>query len=215
MDFDTVLRTTGACRDFAPDPVPADLLYRAVELARFAPQGGNRQGVRLVIVQDQEKRRQLAELYQGAMAAHRSGTGPVQQQPRRGTAMTVRQGSDYLAEHLAEVPVIIVVCVDLNLVHATDTGLGRLSIVGGGSVYPFVQNLLLALRSLGLGASITTLLCEYEPQVKQLLAIPAEYATAAHLPVGYPARPFPTRLSRRTVPELAFIDEFGVPLGTE
>ena len=79
-------------------------------------------------------------------------------------------------------------------------------------VYPLVQNLCLALRNEGVATTLTTLLCAFEPQVKELLAIPEQYATAAHIVAGYPAKPFPTKLSRFPVEELAFVDSFDNPL---
>ena len=103
-------------------------------------------------------------------------------------------------------------CADLADTHPTDTELGRLSIVGGASVYPTAQNFCLALRNQGVASTFTTLLCMYEPQVKELLGIPDHLATAAHIVVGYPAKPFPKKLTRRPVEELAFVDSFDTPL---
>jgi nitroreductase len=216
VDFEQVVRTTGACRRFLPDPVPHDLLLQAVELARFAPQGGNRQGVRVVIVEDPAKRAQLGRWYSEIMIPFRAALtshadGEPERDARRLTgSMSPAALADahHLADHFGDVP-ILVVCVDLSVVDPTDMTLDRTSIVGGASVYPFVQNLMLSLRSLGLGSVITTLLCRREPQIKQLLGIPAQYATAAHLPVGFPERPFPARLSRLPVRDLVFLDRFG------
>jgi nitroreductase len=217
LEFGQVLRTTGACRRFRADPVPRDLLLQAVELARFAPQGGNRQGVRTVIVTDPAKRARLGAWYREIMVPFRAAlTSDNDGQPERDArrlagSMSPAALADahHLADHFGDVPAILVVCVDLSVVDVTDSALDRTSIVGGASVYPFVQNLLLALRSLGLGSLITTLLCRCEPQIKELLEIPPQYATAAHLPVGFPERPFPARLSRLPVQDLAFLDSFG------
>ena len=93
--------------------------------------------------------------------------------------------------------------------HPTDTGLGRLSIVGGASVYPMAQNLCLGLRDQGVATTFTTLLVAREADVKRLLGIPARMATACHIVAGYPARPFPRRLHRPDVRELAFADRYG------
>lgn len=116
--------------------------------------------------------------------------------------------ADRFAHRLAEVPVLVVVCAKLADVHPTDAALGRLSIVGGASVYPAVQNLLLAARAEGLGSALTTLLCAEEPAVKALLAIPDDVSTAATIALGWPAQPFPTRLSRRPLAESAFLDRW-------
>jgi nitroreductase len=108
--------------------------------------------------------------------------------------------------------VVVVACAELAGLHPTDTELGRLSIVGGGSVYPTVQNFLLALRDQGLGSAFTTLLCLSEPKVRELLAIPEGFVTACHIAVGYPERPFPAKLTRSPVEEIVFAESFGTPL---
>jgi nitroreductase len=84
--------------------------------------------------------------------------------------------------------------------------------VGGASVYPFVQNVLLGLRAEGLGAALTTLLVPAEAEVKQMLEIPDEVAIAAHIGAGYRADDWPTRLARRPVEEFAFSERYGSPL---
>jgi nitroreductase len=91
----------------------------------------------------------------------------------------------------------------------TDAGLPRQSIVGGASIYPFVQNLLLALRAQELGAAMTTLLVPAEAEVRELLEIPEEIALAAHVGVGRRADPWPTRLARKPVSEFAFGERWG------
>jgi nitroreductase len=110
------------------------------------------------------------------------------------------------------VPVHLVVGVRLEDVLATDASLPRQSIVGGASIYPFVQNLLLALRGEGLGAALTTLLVPSEDEVRRLLEIPDDVALAAHVGVGHRADPWPERLARRPVEEFASLDRFGQPL---
>src|SRR6202035_5593647 len=123
----------------------------------------------------------------------------------------VRRADEY-ANGLGEVPVHLVVGVRLADLAVTDAELPRQSIVGGASVYPFVQNLLLALRGEGLGAAMTTLLIPAEAEVRRLLAIPEEIALAAHIGVGFRADPWPARLSRRPVEEFAFAERYGKPL---
>ena len=123
----------------------------------------------------------------------------------------VRLADDY-ANRLEQVPVHLVVGVRLADLAVTDARLPRQSIVGGASVYPFVQNLLLALRDEGLGAALTTLLVPAEAEVRRLLAIPEDIALAAHVGVGHRADPWPRQLSRRPVTEFAFAERFGQPL---
>ena len=203
MELSEVMRTTGTCRRFRPDPVPDAVLHRAFELARFGPQGGNRQPLRWIVVRDPEVKRALGDLYRPLWADY------VGQRP--GAGLTE---ADRFAEDFGELPVIVVVCAKLSALHPTDHELGRLSVVGGGSIYPTVQNLCLALRDQGVGSAFTTLLCRVEPEVRELLAIPEGFITAAHLGVGYPERPFPRKLSRGPVEDVVFADGFGRPLFT-
>jgi len=208
MDFRSVLETTGACRFYRPDPVPDDVLLAVLDGARWAPTGGNRQPVRFVVVRDPDRRRRLRDLYVPLWEqyAGRARTRPGAPPSR------LLANADHFARHLDEVPVLLVVCAVLADIMATDRHLDRLSLVGGASVYPAVQNLLLAARAEGLGTALTTLLCAVEPEVRTLLAIPDGVATAATVALGYPARPFPTRLVRRPVGDLCFAEAWGTPL---
>ena len=174
MELRDAMRTTGTCRFFRPDPVPDEVLRAAFDAARFAPQGGNRQPVRWIVVREAATRRRLAELY-------------LPEWERYLGSRTPPPDADRFARTLADVPVIVVVCAELAALHPTDDELGRLSVVGGGSIYPTVQNLCLALREQGVGSAFTTLLCRAEPQVRELLAVPDAYITAAHVAVGYGA----------------------------
>ena len=212
MDLLDAIRTTPTCRFYRPDPVPDAVLARVLDAARFAPTGGNRQPVRFVAVRDAAKRRRLHELYLPPWQAYFARVTRGEQ--RVDALPSIVANADHFARHLAEVPVLVVVCAKLADVHPTDAALGRLSIVGGASVYPAVQNLLLAARAEGLGSALTTLLCAVEPQVKELLAIPEDVATAATIALGWPTRPFPRRLNRRPLGEIAFADRYGDALPT-
>ena len=120
--------------------------------------------------------------------------------------------ADHFANHLVDIPIMLIVCANLADVHPTDTELGRLSVVGGASIYTGVENLLLAARQAGLGAALTTLLCVTEPQVKALLDIPDHISTAAMVTLGWPSRPFPTKLRRQPLEEIVFSEKYGTNL---
>lgn len=224
MELVDAMRSQNACRYYKPDPVPDQVFYDAVEAARFGPQGGNRQPVRFLIVTDPEKRKQLAEwylvpwkaYYNAAKVGQDSITAESGDEKSTHITMTnpekALEDADNFAEHYGEHPAIIVVLAEIGETHPTDTDLGRLSIVGGASVYPAAQNLCLALRNQGVATTLTTLLCMYEPQVKELLGIPDQLSTAAFIVAGYPAKPFPTKLYRRPVEEMAFVNSFDHPL---
>src|SRR3954464_700542 len=110
MELTEAMRTTGTCRRFRPDPVPDEVLHRAFDAARFAPQGGNRQPVRWIVVRDQAVKRQLRDWYlvpwKKYMAA--TETGEVRVEGEKARRMV--ENADHMAEHLAEVPVLLVVC---------------------------------------------------------------------------------------------------------
>jgi nitroreductase len=216
VDLYEAMRGAPTSRRFKPDPVDRGQLVRALENARFAPSGGNRQGWRVVVVEDAERRRALKELYLPRWRAYTELTGAaaVIAKPEGHDPALVgmaRRANEY-AESLDLVPVHLVVGVRLADVLATDESLPRQSIVGGASIYPFVQNLLLGLRAEGLGAALTTLLIPAEAEVKRLLEIPEDIALAAHVGVGHRADPWPAQLARRPVQEFAFLDRFGDPL---
>lgn len=216
MDAIEVMRTTGSCRRFRADPVPGDVLARVFDAARFGPQGGNRQPVRYIVVRDPATKRRLAERYlarvEPIVEGYRSGAYRVGETEPADELPPLLRDVQHLAAHLAEVPVLVVVCAVFAALYRSDAELGRPEIVGGASVYPSVQNLLLAARTEGLGACLTTLLCADEPEVKKLLGIPDNVITAAMIPLGYPERPLPTRLSRRPLAELVYADRYGAPL---
>ena len=209
MELHAALETTGTCRFYRPDPVPDDVLRRALDATRWAPTGGNRQGVRFVAVREAALRRRLADLYLPLWEQYvsRATSRPGAPLPR------LLANADHFARHLADVPVLVVVCARLADLLATDRHLDRLSVVGGASIYPAVQNLLLGARAEGLGTALTTLLCAVEPEVKTLLGIPDGVLTAAMVALGWPGRPFPKRLARRPLGETCFADAWGAPLG--
>jgi nitroreductase len=213
VDALEAMRTIGACRRYKPDDVPDAVLYRAAESARFAPQGGNRQPVRLVVVRDRATRERLRDLYlepwQGYYEAAMAGTQALGEYS---SARKAVEAANRFAHDLAEVPLLIVVCARLDALHITDLAHDRPSVIGGASIYPYVQNLCIALRVEGVATTITTLLGEKEPEVKELLGIPAEYLTACHLAAGYPERGFPRKLARLPVEETVFVERFGEPI---
>lgn len=212
MDVVEAMTTTGTCRYFRSDPVPEQVLLTAFDAARFAPQGGNRQPVRWIVVSDPALKRQLRDWYLQPWKAYLAaiGTGDISV----GALPKAVADADHFAEHLDQVPAIVICCAQLDGLHPTDLELERLSVVGGASIYPTVQNFCLALRAQGVATALTTLLCHFEPQIKELLGIPDDVITAAHIAVGYPAHGFPTTLSRLPVQEIVFSDSYGNTLAT-
>jgi nitroreductase len=211
-----VMRGAPATRRFRADPVERDVLLRVLDAARFAPSGGNRQGWRVVAVQEPKTRRALRDLYLPHWRSYLEHSGAAQMllHPDEHDEARLRalRSADEFAENLHEVPLHLIVCARIADLLITDGTLDRPSIVGGASVYPFVQNLLLGLRNEGLGAALTTLLIPAEPAVKRLLELPAELAIAAHVLAGQRADPWPGSLRRHPVADFAFAERYGQPL---
>ena len=206
------MSTLRAVRRLRPDPVPDELLRRVLEAASWAPTGGNVQPWRVVVVRDRDKIRALGALYAPRWAAYaEQHLAQLEGAPEAVRARTRKliDAGDHLAAHFAETPVVLVFCFNPKIMAITDAKLDRISVVGGASIYTAVENALLACRAEGLGCVLTTLLCELEPDVRALLAIPEPWATAAAVPIGYPVLRGHGPISRRPVEKLAFADTWG------
>ena len=220
MELYDVMRTTGAVRRFTDDPLPDEVLERILDNARFAPSGGNRQGVRVIVVRDRQTREAIVDLsVTGArryIAQTRNGEGPWNPvQPMQVSAEEVPppRCRRIWARPCSGAGAVLVVCVDLNVVAAFDQYLDRIGVIPGASVYPFVWNILLAARNEGYGGVLTTMAVAEEPRVKELLGIPDDYAIAAVLPIGKPVKQV-SKLTRKPVAEIASRERFdGEPLG--
>lgn len=218
MDLQEAMRTTFACREFTDDPVSDEVLHRILDVARFAPSGGNRQGGHVVVVRDKGVRQRLGELcvptlrlYAAQVAAGESPFNTVVPSAVDvATALDTPTEPFALFEHLGDVPVALVVSVDLAAVASMDKDLDRVGLVTGASIYPLVWNILLAARAEGLGGVVTTAVVPAEAGVRHLLDLPDTHAVAALLPLGVPVRQL-TRLTRLPVEEFTTVDRFDGP----
>ena len=210
-----VMSTLRAVRRLRPDPIPDAVLGRVLQAACWAPTGGNVQPWRVIVVRGDEPKAALAEVYRPEweryVAVYRRRIAGLDEERRAPLERTLAAG-DHLAAHLAEAPVILVFCADPSHMAVTDADLDRVSLVGGGSVYPPVQNALLACVAEGLGCTLTTLHCYREPEVKAILDIPEGWATAALVPIGYPVGRGHGPITRQGPDTLAYGDSFGQPL---
>ena len=182
--------TQRGLRRFKPDPVPDEMISRILQSAIKAPSGGVQQGWSFIVVRDPETRRKIGDLY-------RTGSRFDIREDMTGQQRRVYRLAQDLEDHLDDVPVLIVACLR--------GGLGS-----GASIYPAVQNILLAARGLGLASVLTTRQSRFEADIKEILGIPDEVSTAALLPIGFPAegtRYGPTR--RRPLDEVAFDGRWG------
>jgi len=222
-DLLEAMRTTFSCRDFTDEPVTDDQLHRILDAARFAPSGGNRQGAHVVVVRDREVRQRLGELCGPTMRLY-AAQGAVGETPFNTVVASTVDAEEVLARtgedpgdtasglfgYLGDVPVVLVVSVDLATVASMDKDLDRVGLVTGASVYPLVWNILLAARTEGLAGVVTTAVVPAEGEVRSLLGLPDSHAVAAMLPLGVPVRPL-TRLSRRPVEDFTTVDRFDGP----
>ena len=222
MDLYEVMRTTPATRAFTEEAVPDAVVHRILDHARFAPSGGNRQGWRVVLLRDAAIRRQIRELYRLGwreyMAHVDAGLVPFAPQEHGrwngpaidlAAARRVPRANDF-ADALDTVPVLMLLIAHLGSLACVDNGLGRQSIVGGGSIYPFGHNILLAARNEGLSGVLTSVLVRQEPAVRELIGIPDDHAIAGLIALGHPVRTV-RKLRRRPVEQFTTVDRFDGP----
>jgi nitroreductase len=218
MAYPTVyeaMSTLRAVRRLKPDPIPTDVLNRVLQAAAWAPTGGNAQPWRIVLVTDAVPKKKLGELYAGSWKNFAKGyearlTG-LPEADRAREARTLA-AANHLGDHFGEAPAIAIFCFNPKFMAITDAKLDRVSVVGGGSVYTAVQNLMLACRAEGLGCVLTTLLCEHEEKVREILAIPQPWGTAAAVPMGYPVAKGHGPIRRQSPEQLVYANRWGTSL---
>ncbi len=216
MELYDAMRHTPSCRYFTDEPVPDAVIHRMLDHARFASSGGNRQGWRMVVVTDPDLKKAVADLHrkqwdpyfvhalEGVVGFQGDGSGSKMEHGTDRARQRLQRTDDF-AQRLHEVPVLVLPYVELATLAVTDQHLDRTSIVGGGSLYTFVQNLLLAATNEGLGSSLTTLIAAEQPLMDELLGVPPGFALGALLAFGWPVpeRQY-TKLGRKPVEEIAF-----------
>ena len=213
--------TARSLRHFKPDAVPETLITRVIDAAIRASSGGNTQHWTFIVVRDAERRRQLGALYRKA-SDYQSAVYAARPKPEHLSDEQYQQflaNSGWLWDHMADAPVILVPCLQLReppdraslpaVVQARYAEhLANVARISGSSIYPAIQNIILACRALGLGTVITTNHILYEDEVKAVLGIPDNVATYALMPIGYPIRKYGP-LTRRPVAEVTFADRWG------
>ena len=207
-----VMSTLRAVRKLRPDPIPPAVLDRVLQAACWAPTGGNTQPWRVVVATGTEAKQALQEIYQPEWERYSAGfmkmmAGLPPEQLAKWERIIA--AGDHLAENLGLAPAILVFCANPAMMAITDAKLDRVSMVGGGSVYPAVQNAMLACVQEGLGCTLTTLHCLREDAVKEALGIPDEWATVAMVPIGYPVGRGHGPITRQPPSAMAYRDRFG------
>jgi nitroreductase len=203
-DLFEIMATTRSMRRLRPDPVPDGLVRKILESGTAAPSGGNMQRWRFLVVRDPQVKRTVGALYKRAWdevvsPRYRSGTpAPGTGAERFGRMLNAAQ---YLADHIHEAPVWILPCME----GANPTR------TAGSSIYPAVQNMLLAARALGLGATLTTLYLNFEKEAEAALGLPPDVHSYALLPIGYPLGRFGA-VRRVPLADVVYEDRWGRPM---
>jgi nitroreductase len=187
---------------FKTDPVPKEHIDKILEAATKAPSGGNTQPWAFIVIDDPTLITRASQIYKDAWLDHKGAEAPPDEPP-------VYSAARYLAHHMHETPVLILICVDHKRGHAPfdperPVRRGRYA----DSIWPAVQNLFLAARALGLGTRLTSSHLFKEKDMKDLLGVPDHVETVAIIPVGYPAGNFGPS-NRRPVEEVTYYNGWG------
>jgi nitroreductase len=200
-DLFEIIRTTRSMRRLKPDRVPNELIRKILEAGVCAPSGGNMQRWRFLVIRDPKVKETVGASYKRAwdeQVAPRYRSG----EPAPGTSREqfgrMLVAAEHLANHIHEAPVWIVPCLEGGTPTRTS----------GSSIYPAVQNMLLAARALGLGATLTTLYLQFEKEAEAALGLPPDVHSYALLPIGYPMGRFgPVR--RVALSDVVYEDRWG------
>lgn len=194
-----------AMRRLDSKEVPEEMLVKLIDAANQAPSGSNMQNGRWIVVRDPEVKKQLAELNRQGIDAYlgpqidNPGSLPHQSEEKRRRMV---QSVIWQRDHMHEIPALIIACMDFG-VKPDPTTVG----LAGGSIWPGIQNLLLAARALGLGAAPTTLALTDPTAVAEVLNLPESMAAFCLIPVGYPLGNFGP-VSRKPVSEIMRYDRW-------
>jgi nitroreductase len=209
--------TARALRRYKTDPIPDDVMTKILDAAIRAPSGSNQQNWVFVVVKDAAKKKKISDIYaRGAQilsAVYANRPRPPHMDEKQ--FQTLMNSAMYLFDHMHEAPVLLFACLRTeaggptpNLPPEIMSQMGKMVRLGGSSIYPAVQNIILACRSFGIGTVLTTLHIFFEDEVKEILGLPKEIQTYALLPMGYPINKFGP-LKRRPVSEVAYLDTYG------
>jgi nitroreductase len=201
--FETI-ETLRSMRRLKPDPVPDELIARILRAGVCAPNGGNSQRWRFLVIKDRKIKEAVQVWYKRAydeiIGPRYASSAPPPGATKDGYK---RQHSavEYLTEHFHEAPVWIVACLE------DGPSPNRMS---GASIYPAVQNMLLAARALGLGCTLTTRHMLFEKEADKALGLPDGVHSYAILPIGYPMGKFGP-VGRGPLTDFVYQDRWGQP----
>jgi nitroreductase len=219
VDLFEIVYSAGSIRRLRPDPVPDELITKILDAAVRAPSGSNAQSWIFMVVKDAETRRQLGAVYKKAsdilMNLYAGAPRPPHMDERK--YQRFMEAVTHLFEHMGDAPVLLLPCLKAsiwtaasNLPPDVKARMAATPRLAGSSIYPAVQNVILACRAFGLGTVLTTIHAFFEEDVREILKLPTDVQTYALMPIGYPeGHHYPVR--RKPVREVAFLDRFGNP----
>ncbi len=205
MPMVDAMRTQRAVRRLHTDPVDLDLIYELLELSLKAPTSSNTQDWVYVVVTGREQKERLAKLYRPLFRTFE----PIERRRAKTDQERRSMGpARWQMDNFADIPVFVIPCYRSGLKHRS-VGWPQLSVSSFyGSVYPAVQNLLLACRAVGLGASLQTLPIWVTPIASRILGLPRNLKPVCIIPIGWAkGRYGPT--TRRPIDEVVHIDRYG------
>jgi nitroreductase len=204
--FETIY-SLRSMRRLKTDPVAPETIRKIMEAGTQAPSGQNTQPWRFLVVTDADDKLFVKERYHAAMRAR---FGDIALDPAdRSPIVRMWRAAQYLAEHLHEAPVLLFICGlrDWPAAISAEHRVGKAP-PSYGSIYPCTQNMLLACRALGLGASLTTAHVLFEDELQKRFGVPDDYGMVAMLPIGYPQGKFGP-VTRAPVEDVAYYGRWG------
>jgi nitroreductase len=212
MDLFEAIETTRAIRRFTDEPVTDEEILTCIRAAVQGPSGGNIQPWQFVAVTDPTVKLALGDVYRRAYDRYEPALlkiSTIFRSPEEEASFgRMRRASRHLGDHLGEAPALVLVCMP-NISMTLSDEQGHLDVgTPFASVYPAVQNFMLAARGLGIGTTLTTVYRIYQDEVRAACAIPKRYEVVAMIPMGRPRRPFrPGR--RRPIEQVTHWNRFG------
>jgi nitroreductase len=215
------IHTARAIRHVKSDPVPDELIEKVIDAGIRAPSAVNYQNWLFVVVKDRALRKKIGKLYREAGEriskeySARMSDRPGHMSDKKFARLM--SSAAYLRVHLADAPVLLFACLrarkaDLAMAGAPGSAPTMTQRTASASIYPAVQNMILACRALGLGTVLTTLHTFAEEEIKTLLGLPADVTTYALLPIGYPQDGYKHGpVKRQPVHEVTFVNTMATP----
>lgn len=216
MEVFETIETTRAVRRYTNEPVTDDEILRCIHAAVHGPSGGNIQPWQFLVVTDPETKRAVGDVYRRAYSRYEPVVlklrQPLKVAEDEAAFQRTLAASRHLAEHMGDAPALVMVLMP-NISMTLEDAEGPLDVgTPFASVYPAVQNFMLAARGLGIGTTLTTVYRIHQDEVRTICAIPPRYEIVALIPMGRPQGKF-GRGRRRPAEQVTHWNRFGQKRG--